>query len=157
MTVYLVAFQKNWDYRYLLRTNSRKRFHDFVLLRYSLKNIQIKRGDKLTNKFWYTGTSDVFGIGTNHTKHYRPLLRINYYATAADVGLYSYGFKIANVLSICFVTSINFAIQPIMFQMIDKPNNKEFYSQLMTYYVLVVMFIGFCIMVLEEKLPCCSL
>jgi len=50
------------------------------------------------------------------------------------VGIYSLGFKIANTLRVFVITSVNLAIQPMIYKMIDQPDNKRFYSKIMTYF-----------------------
>jgi O-antigen/teichoic acid export membrane protein len=58
-----------------------------------------------------------------------------------DVGVYSLGFKIANAVKLLVVTSIQLAISPMIFKMMDKEGNKRFYSKIMTYSGFVVMFV----------------
>jgi O-antigen/teichoic acid export membrane protein len=65
----------------------------------------------------------------------------------ADVGLYSYGFKLANTLNVFLITSVNFAIQPMIFRMMDKPGNRQFYARLMTYYTFGTMVVALAMMV----------
>ncbi|NVO18751.1 MAG: oligosaccharide flippase family protein [Bacteroidetes bacterium] len=65
---------------------------------------------------------------------------INHFDKLGDVGLYTLGFRLSNTLNILLVASISFAIQPMIFKKMDDPNNKRFYSKLLTYFVLVVMF-----------------
>ncbi len=64
-----------------------------------------------------------------------------------DVGLYSYGFKLANTLNVFLITSINFAIQPMIYRMMDAPGNKRFYAKLMTYYTFGTMIFALGMMV----------
>lgn len=152
LTVYFVAFKRIGIIGIYYGQIAGSVFMILFLLRYSLKNIQIKFESKLLKQILIYCFPLMFSGLALTILNITDRFTINYYATTADVGLYSYGFKIANVLQVFVVTSINFAIQPIMFQMIDKPDNKEFYSQLMTYYVLVVMFIGFCIMIFGREI-----
>ncbi|MBK7029361.1 MAG: oligosaccharide flippase family protein [Bacteroidales bacterium] len=65
---------------------------------------------------------------------------INEFGQLGDVGLYTVGFRLSNTLNIILVASISFAIQPLVFKKMDDPNNKRFYSKLMTYFVFVIMF-----------------
>lgn len=60
------------------------------------------------------------------------------------VGIYSLGFKIANVLRVFIITSVNLAIQPVIYRMIDQPDSKRFYSKIMTYfsYGLMICALG---------------
>lgn len=65
---------------------------------------------------------------------------IKAFGQLGDVGLYTLGFRLSNTLNILIVASISFAIQPLIFKKMDDPDNKRFYSKLMTYFVFVVMF-----------------
>jgi O-antigen/teichoic acid export membrane protein len=64
---------------------------------------------------------------------------LNYLAELKDVSIYSLGFKVANTIKIVVVNSVQLAISPIIFQMMDKEGNKRFYSKLMTYFSFLVM------------------
>ncbi len=69
------------------------------------------------------------------------------------MGLYSAGFKIANVLKVFLINSLNSALMPLKYQMMDKPNNKRFYSKLMTYSAFVfIVFLLFLSLYSEELL-----
>jgi len=50
------------------------------------------------------------------------------------VGIYTLGYKIASTLRVLVITSVNLALQPMIYKMIDQPDNKRFYSKIMTYY-----------------------
>ena len=65
---------------------------------------------------------------------------LNFLGGLSDVGIYSLGFKMANTINVFIVASINLAISPIIFRMMDDPNNKRFYSKTMTYYTFGLMF-----------------
>ena len=69
------------------------------------------------------------------------------FGNLADVGLYSYGFKLANTLNVFVITSVNFAIQPMIFRMMNDPDNKRFYARLLTYYTYGTMIIALIMMV----------
>ena len=63
---------------------------------------------------------------------------LNYLATLDDVGIYSLGFKFANTIKIVLVMSVQLAVSPIIFQKMNDPDNKRFYSKLMTYEAFIV-------------------
>lgn len=65
----------------------------------------------------------------------------------ADVGLYSYGYKLANTLNVFLITSVNFAIQPMIYRMMNDPVNKKFYARLLTYYTYGTMIVALAMMV----------
>lgn len=56
-------------------------------------------------------------------------------------GLYSFGYKIANTVYYFFVESVNLALSPIIFKLMNEQNNKRFYSKIMTYLAFVVLLL----------------
>jgi O-antigen/teichoic acid export membrane protein len=58
-----------------------------------------------------------------------------------SVGIYSLGFKIANTTKVFLISSVQLALPPLIFKMINQPNNKRFYSKIMTYLTFGVMFL----------------
>lgn len=79
--------------------------------------------------------SSIFTILLSVSDRY--MLRI--LADLENVGLYSLGFKIANTTKVFLIASVQLAISPMIFKMMDDPNNKRFYSKIMTYFSFVVM------------------
>jgi O-antigen/teichoic acid export membrane protein len=65
---------------------------------------------------------------------------LNYYSDLKEVGLYSLGFKIANTVKVLIVMSVQMAVSPILFQMMNAPERYRFYSKYMTYFAFVTMF-----------------
>ncbi len=59
---------------------------------------------------------------------------LKFISDLAYVGIYTLGYKIASTLRVLVITSVNLAIQPMIYKMIDQPDNKRFYSKIMTYY-----------------------
>lgn len=55
------------------------------------------------------------------------------------VGLYSLGYKIASTIKVFIISSVNLAISPMIYKVMDKPNNKRFYSKIMTYFAFGTM------------------
>ncbi len=64
---------------------------------------------------------------------------LKYLGTLSDVGIYSLGYKIANTLYVFVVMSINLAISPLIYKVMDDPNHKRIYAKMMTYAGLGVM------------------
>ena len=65
---------------------------------------------------------------------------LKYFSGLSDSGIYSFGQKLANTINVFVVTSINLAVSPILYKMINDPGNKRFYSKMMTYSAYVVLF-----------------
>lgn len=104
------------------------------------KNIQIKfewkiLRDMLSFSMPLVLTS-ISGIILNITDRYS----LRFLSDMGNVGIYSLGFKIANTIRVFVITSVNLALQPIIFKMMDDPGNKRFYSKVMTYFTFGLMF-----------------
>jgi O-antigen/teichoic acid export membrane protein len=72
---------------------------------------------------------------------------IRFIGNLNEVGIYSLGFKIANVLKILIINSLLNALNPYKFRIMDQPDRKRFYSKSLTYslfiFVLFLMGISF--------------
>jgi O-antigen/teichoic acid export membrane protein len=64
---------------------------------------------------------------------------LNYLSNLDSVAIYTLSYRISNTIKIIVVTSVQMAISPILFKMLDDPNNKRFYSKYMTYFTFGVM------------------
>jgi len=71
---------------------------------------------------------------------------VRYIGGMEAMGLYSLGFKVANVLKIFVINSIGASIRPLKFQMMNKPGNKRFYSKILTYsafvFIMIMLFLS---------------
>jgi len=65
---------------------------------------------------------------------------INFITGLSELGSYSLGYKIANSIKVLLVTSVQLSINPLIYQMMDKPGNKRFYSKIMLYFCFGVLF-----------------
>lgn len=65
---------------------------------------------------------------------------LNFISGLASVGIYSLGYKLANTLKIFIVMSVQLALTPTVFRMVDKPGIKRFLSKIMTYFTYGLMF-----------------
>ncbi len=118
-----------------------------VLVRYSLRNMVFRFETAMLRDIlvyclplFFSGVALVF---LNVTDRYS----IKVLGNMADVGLYSYGYKLANTLNVFLITSVNFAIQPMIYRMMNDPVNKKFYARLLTYYTYGTMIVALAMMV----------
>lgn len=80
--------------------------------------------------------TSISGIILNITDRYA----LRFISDLEQVGIYSLGFKVANTLRVFIITSVNLALQPIVFKMMDQPGSSRFYSKVMTYFTFGLMF-----------------
>lgn len=57
-----------------------------------------------------------------------------------EAGVYSLGAKLANTIKVFVITAVWLALTPTIYKMMHEPNNKRFYSKVMTYMSFGVMF-----------------
>jgi O-antigen/teichoic acid export membrane protein len=116
-------------------------FFFLILSRYIIKNIIARFEYKILVEMFTFSFPLVLGSVSGILLATFDRYTLNYMAGLQDVGVYSLGFKIANAVKLLVVTSIQLAISPMIFKMMDKEGNKRFYSKIMTYSGFVVMFV----------------
>ncbi|MBN2214151.1 MAG: polysaccharide biosynthesis C-terminal domain-containing protein [Bacteroidales bacterium] len=120
------------------------------LVKYIFKNIQFHLEFKILREMLKFCLPLVLGSLSATVLTIFDRFSLNYLATLDDVGIYSLGYRIANTIRIIFVTSVQLAVAPIIFKKMYDPDNKRFYSKLMTYqgflvayFVLFISIFGF--------------
>ncbi len=82
--------------------------------------------------------SSVFIVMLSFTDRYA----LKFLSNLSDVGVYSLGYKLANTIKVILISSVWFAVRPMIYKMMDKPENKRFYSKIMTYFTFgVIIFV----------------
>ncbi|MFC1887845.1 oligosaccharide flippase family protein [Candidatus Cloacimonadota bacterium] len=118
-------------------------FYLIVLLKYILQNNRLKFDFIILKEMLNYSLPLVFSSisGVLLTLGDRYCLRI--LAQFSELGVYNLGFKLANVLKVFFISSIQLAIPPMVYKMIDQPNSKRFYSKIMTYtsFTLIILIL----------------
>jgi len=118
-----------------------------VLIRYTVRNMKFRFESALLREMliycFPLFLSGVALVMLNVTDRYS----LKVLGNMADVGLYSYGFKLANTLNVFLITSVNFAIQPMIYRMMNAPDNKRFYAKLLTYYTFGTMIFALGMMI----------
>lgn len=107
--------------------------------RYIFNNIQLKLELRILLSMLQFSWPLVLGYISGMLLSVFDRYSLNYLAELKDVSIYSLGFKVANTIKIVVVNSVQLAISPLIFQMMDKEGNKRFYSKLMTYFSFLVM------------------
>ncbi len=114
-------------------------FFFLIILKYIAKNIELRFESKILMDIWkysYPLTlSAVIVMFLTVTDRYC----LKFLANFEEIGIYSLGFKIASGIKLLIMQSLYLAISPMIYQMMDSPENKRFYSKLMTYLGLTVM------------------
>jgi O-antigen/teichoic acid export membrane protein len=65
---------------------------------------------------------------------------LNYKSTLLDVGIYTQGFKIANTTKVFIISSVQLALAPAIFRIMNHPDHKMIYSKIMTWFTVIVVY-----------------
>ncbi|MCX6232795.1 MAG: polysaccharide biosynthesis C-terminal domain-containing protein [Bacteroidetes bacterium] len=65
---------------------------------------------------------------------------IRVFGSLGNLGVYQFGYKIVNTLSVLVIASAQMAIFPMMFKKMNDPDAKRFYSKMKTYFTFGIMF-----------------
>ena len=120
----------------------------FVLLsRFIIRNIQARFELKILGEMLKFSLPLILGSISGVLLITFDRYTLNYLADLPDVGVYTLGYRIANTIKILVIVSVQLALSPMLFKMMDQPDSKRFYSKIMTYFsylvILAVMFLSF--------------
>jgi O-antigen/teichoic acid export membrane protein len=65
---------------------------------------------------------------------------LNYRSTLLNVGIYTQGFKIANTTKVFIISSVQLALAPAIFKLMNHPDHKMIYSKIMTWFTVIVVY-----------------
>lgn len=65
---------------------------------------------------------------------------IEYFEGTANVGVYSLGHKIASIINMLVVQSFQLGFLPLAYKKLGSPNDKRYFSKILTYYTALLAF-----------------
>ena len=65
---------------------------------------------------------------------------LNYKSTLLNVGIYTQGYKIANTTKVFIISSVQLALAPAIFKIMNRPDHKMIYSKIMTWFTIIVVY-----------------
>lgn len=65
---------------------------------------------------------------------------IQHYLSFSQLGIYSLGYKFAGIINVLILQSFQLGFLPIAFKMYDQPDARRYFSKVMTYFTLVLVF-----------------
>lgn len=77
---------------------------------------------------------------------------LNYYVSAAEVGLYSLGYRLASMVSEVIAKPFKVAWPPYMFRVAKQKNAKDIYKIVLVYFVYLSFWFGLAIALLSKEL-----
>lgn len=77
---------------------------------------------------------------------------IQYFHGDSSVGVYSLGHKVASVLNMLIIQSFQLGFLPIAYKKFEEPNAKRYFSKVLTYYTLILVFSALVISLFSKEL-----
>lgn len=138
LTIYLVVSRKKSIEGIYLAQIIGSLFFLLLTIKYIGKAIRIKfEKEILSDMIAYSAPlmlASISGILLSSQDRYI----LNHYADLNKVGIYSLAYRISNTIKLLVVSSVQMAVSPMLFQMMEDKNSLRFYSKYMTYFAFVV-------------------
>jgi len=123
-----------------------------ILSKYIWKHIEIRFETKILREmlaFSYPlMLASIAGFFITMTDRYT----LKFMKGLEQLGSYQFGFKVSNSIKIIVVNSLNYAVQPLIYKVMNEPDNKRFYSKLLTYSGFAIMILVIMISVFGKEL-----
>lgn len=111
-----------------------------VISKYLFQNIKIKIDWLLLKEMLIFGLpmilTSISGIILSITDRYS----LRFLSDMGQVGVYSFGFKISNILKVFLGQSIIWALTPIMYKVMKDLAARQFYSKVLNYFAFILTF-----------------
>ncbi|MEA1986709.1 MAG: oligosaccharide flippase family protein [Candidatus Marinimicrobia bacterium] len=110
------------------------------LSKYIIKNIKIKFELKILKEMFNFSYPLIFSSIGGVMLSTIDRFSLRALSEFGQIGLYSFGYKIANIIKVFIVKSAQLALTPMKYKMMDDKGNKRFYQKSATYLVFIVTF-----------------
>ena len=77
---------------------------------------------------------------------------IKYFYGDSSVGIYSLGHRIASVINMLILQSFQLGFIPIAYKKLNDPNAKRYFSKILTYYTLILVFSALVVSLFSQEL-----
>jgi len=141
LTIYLVVFEKRGLEGIYEAQIIGGIFIYIFLIKYILRNIRLRFEVLILRNMLIYSFPLVLGSVSGVLLSIFDRYTLNFMADLPDVGVYTLGYKVANTIKILVITSVQLAISPMIFKMMNQPESKRFYSKIMTYFSYLVIFL----------------
>jgi O-antigen/teichoic acid export membrane protein len=109
--------------------------------KFVLSNIKVKFNFTVLKEMLGYGFPLVFSTISSMTLNLGDRYLIKFFLGDAAVGVYSAGFKIASIINVFINTPFQMGFLPIAFSQVNKPDSKRFFSKVLTYKTLLLVFV----------------
>lgn len=105
-----------------------------------LKNTRFAINLKILKEMFIFGYPLVFSTVFSFVLTLGDRFVIEYFEGTANVGVYSLGHKIASIINMLVVQSFQLGFLPLAYKKLGSPNDKRYFSKILTYYTALLAF-----------------
>lgn len=149
-TIYFIVYLRLGILGILLGRLSGEIILLIVQLPYILKNIDFGFKYKELKEMLKFGIPLAFSGLSGRILHIGDRYILGLLTNMSIVGMYSLGYKFANLLFTLFGSSFNKAYIPLAWKKYKKPNAKRFYSKTLTYYTFLLLWMALFISIFSK-------
>lgn len=139
-TIYLIVYQNHKVEAIFEAQIIGQCFYLLFLLKFIISNLVIKFNIMILRSMLSYSTPLIFSSISGILLTIGDRYCLRFLAEFSELGIYNLAHKFSNVIKLFFISSIQLALPPIVFKMVNKPNSKRFYSKIMTYTTLIIIF-----------------
>lgn len=110
-------------------------------LKFVFKNITFKFSFPILKEMLGYGFPLIFSTMSTMVLNLGDRYLIKFFLGDAAVGIYSAGYKIASLVNVFINQPFQMGFLPIAFSQVDKPGSKRFFSKVLTYKTLLLVFV----------------
>lgn len=77
---------------------------------------------------------------------------LKYFTNYKEVGLYDLGYRISGVVNMFIIVPFNMALMPIAYQMYKQEGDKRYFSKLMTYLTILLVWISLALSLFSKEI-----
>ena len=77
---------------------------------------------------------------------------IDHFFTKVETGVYGVGYKFGSLLNMFVIQSFQLGFLPLAFKMLEDPDAKRFFSRILTYFMLILVFIGMALSIFAKEI-----
>jgi len=151
-TIYFVAYLKMSVFGIFLGQIIGEGVILIIIFPYILKNFVYKIDIKETKTMIKFGFPLVFSGVSNRILNMGDRYVLAYLTDLGTVGIYSLGYKFANLIDTIFINALRSAFLPQAWKKLREGNAKDYYSKLLTYYVFIIFWIALGISVFAKEI-----
>lgn len=139
-TVYLVAFIKNGINGVLYAQLISEILGFIIVLPMMIREMELKFEKKILKESLKFGIPLIFAGLSMTLLNISDRFIIKFLDNESSLGLYELGYRIAGILNMFLVIPMNLTFVPIAYKMYKQPNDKEYFSKIMTYFTFIIVW-----------------